>query len=192
MSTTKDRATSEDRKFCLELYPDAENYDCETVLGNVESVAEYAYILHDKDTNDEGELKKPHYHVCIRYKNPRKISTVARAMGIPENYVQFCNNWKSSLKYLIHDTKDSRGKFQYSVSEIVTNNDLIAEDLGKDGEGQVMLEIFEYIEQGHLNPYLIAKHYAKQGNRYSVVRRNWSIIAGYCNELKNYNEKEGK
>lgn len=192
MSTTKDRGEGQDRKFVFVLYPDAEDYNCEEVLRKVEAVAEYAYILHDKDTDDEGEVKKPHYHVCIRYKNSRTIKTTANAMGISPNYIQRCKNWKASVKYLIHDTKDSRGKFQYDMKDIVTNNELLAEDIGEDGEAQIMLEIFEYIENGHLNPYQIAKHYAKIGNRYSVVRRNWSIINGYCNELKNYMEKEGK
>ena len=63
----KDRLTDKDRKFCAVLYPDAEDYNCEVALNNLRSnFPRWAYCLHDKDTTDDGELKKPHYHVVVR------------------------------------------------------------------------------------------------------------------------------
>ena len=45
-----------DRKFQGILYPDSESYCCEDVLNVLKSTfPEFAYILHDKDTDENGE-----------------------------------------------------------------------------------------------------------------------------------------
>lgn len=51
-----------DRKFQGILYPDSESYCCDDVLNVLKSTfPEFAYILHDKDTDENGELKKTSY-----------------------------------------------------------------------------------------------------------------------------------
>lgn len=50
-----------DRKYQGVLYPDSESYCCDDVLNILKSTfPEFAYILHDKDVDENGELKKPH------------------------------------------------------------------------------------------------------------------------------------
>lgn len=91
------------RSYIAILYPDSESYDCDTVLSLLPEVfKEWAYILHDKDTDENGELKKPHYHVVGRLENPALISTVANKLCLPENHLEYCKSFRSSVRYLVH------------------------------------------------------------------------------------------
>lgn len=51
-----------DRKFQGVLYPDSESYCCDDVLNVLKSTfPEFAYILHDKDTDENGGIEKVPY-----------------------------------------------------------------------------------------------------------------------------------
>lgn len=106
--------------FNLILYPKEDNshYNALVKIKNNfnNNYSEYAYIIHDKDSNNLGELKKEHVHCTIRFKNARWKNAVALELGITSNYLQKCNSLENSLKYLIHyNIKD---KFQYSIEEV--------------------------------------------------------------------------
>ena len=99
------------RAFMIILYPDdithSEILDC--VMCNFE---EYAYILHDRDFYENGELKKEHYHVLIRVEEACTISSLSKKLGIGENYITpTMKNYVNGLRYLIH--KDDKDKYQY-------------------------------------------------------------------------------
>ena len=87
-----------------------------------QDVREYAYILHDKDKQENSdELKKPHYHFLIRFQhNQRGAWFKAFAtddMGLV--FYERCTIPKSAYDYLIHDTPACRkaGKYLYDASE---------------------------------------------------------------------------
>lgn len=49
----------------------------------------YARIKHDRDKNENGEIKKEHYHIVINVgKNPRNRKAIAKEIGIQENYIE--------------------------------------------------------------------------------------------------------
>jgi hypothetical protein len=86
------------------------------------TIKEYAYILHDKDIDDKGKLKKPHYHVYLWFNSATDISQVATWFGIPENMIKKIKGRKKDvLKYLSH--KNAPTKYQYDETEITTNID---------------------------------------------------------------------
>ena len=71
---------------------------------------QYAYILHDKDCDDNGELKKAHWHIVFYFENARVISGVGKWLGLPESdyhLIQVSNFKSDTLLYLIHN--DPRG-----------------------------------------------------------------------------------
>ncbi|MDR0697349.1 MAG: replication protein [Christensenellaceae bacterium] len=90
-------------------------------------IKSYAYILHDKDKDDNGELKKPHYHFLIQFnKNQRgawfkQFST--DDMGIV--FVQTCHDPLSAFSYLIHDTPTAKKqkKYLYAPTERISTID---------------------------------------------------------------------
>ena len=109
------------RTFACELYPEDDSHM--KILEYIITYFDYAYILHDKDCWEEeseehhiGDLKKPHYHVILSFKNPRSIDKLKQELGL--KHLETCNFYLYS-RYLIH--KDNPRKFQYNEREIVTN-----------------------------------------------------------------------
>lgn len=104
------------RLFSIVLYADSTSYKIDTVLFNIKACKYYAYIIHDKDKNDKGEIKKEHYHVIIKLDNATTITALANKLGIPENYIQHIKNERAYIRYLIH--YDSADKYMYKLEDI--------------------------------------------------------------------------
>lgn len=86
----------------------------------------YAYILHNKDVLDNGEIKTPHIHLVGLLKNNRqRLSTtlgnisVALELSVLAISIDKMSDIVGSLQYLIH--KNNTEKHQYDVKEIHTN-----------------------------------------------------------------------
>lgn len=77
---------------------------------------DYAAILHDKDLDDNGELKKPHYHYVVRFNSAKWNTAIAKDLSIKENYIEQCQNINNSLLYLLH--YNDSDKYQYSIEEV--------------------------------------------------------------------------
>ncbi len=74
----------------------------------------FAWVYHDKDTNENGELKKPHFHALMNYGAPTSINNFMKILGdIPANgYAEVTGSPRGMFRYLIHE--DDPNKFQYS------------------------------------------------------------------------------
>ena len=108
----------------------------------LEGIGDYFYILHDKDTHQNGEYKALHAHLVIFSEKGRSsASWIAYLSGLFQVdadaiSVEIVKNEKSSVQYLIHSTKEAKeeGKYQYDKSEIQTNKKgLLSELLKKQG-----------------------------------------------------------
>lgn len=108
------------RNFLGVLYPDSEIYDCQKVLSRLEDTfVDFAYIVHDLDVNEQGEVKKPHIHWVGKKSSPSPLSTIANSLGVEANNIEFCKSWKYSLRYLIH--ADNPEKYQYEPEKVTAN-----------------------------------------------------------------------
>lgn len=80
----------------------------------------YAYIYHDRDVNDNGELKEPHWHIVIRTYYQCSPSTITRWFKrvCPDQNTlgQVVISEPDIRDYLLHDA--SPDKVQYSEDEI--------------------------------------------------------------------------
>ena len=104
-------------------------------------ISDYYYILHDKDVNNEGLIKKEHYHIIINYVlNDKKRSYIEIARKNPiikelyelaksniDNNIEKVKNTKQMLRYLIH--LDNKEKYQYNIDEVITNNKELFDDV---------------------------------------------------------------
>ena len=129
-----------------------ENINCAdllTILQNNDTL-EYYFILHNKDTFDDdifnengelihkkGELKKPHYHCFIGFKDyDRKTSSIVK-----EYYknltlcIKPVLSIKKSIQYLIH--YNNKNKFQYDKNEIISNKMEFVNDCFIDNEKNI-------------------------------------------------------
>jgi hypothetical protein len=83
--------------------------------------------------------------VYIEYDTPRKVSTVARLLGVAENFVEIVRNKKGMLRYLTH--KDQKTKVKYDDDDVYTNADI---DYKTAVMGAMMSdkEIADYLRNG--------------------------------------------
>lgn len=118
--------------------------DVQKVLDvKAKQIVSYAYILHDKDfyTSDavdkdtgdilhtKGEIKPPHIHIYLRLVNNRDMGEIRRwfeskdESGLKINCLtQVVRDRVSCINYLIHNTKGSKDKYQYSVDDVISYN----------------------------------------------------------------------
>jgi len=141
-----------------------------------------AYVItHTRDLNeDTGQIAEPHTHIYIEYDTPRKVSTVARLLGVADNFVEVVRNKKGMLRYLTH--KDQPTKANYSDDEVYTNADIdyktavmgatlsdreIAEYI-RNGRGMDLLGI---VPSGRLRTIQSFLHYDRSGQIADEIRR---------------------
>lgn len=159
------------RSFAGTLYPDSESYDCETLLSTIRSkFIDWAYILHDKDTDENGVLKKPHFHWVGRA-TPRCLSVVSNFLGLPENSIEVVKNFDNMVMYLIH--LNDIDKFQYSPDDVETNLPNIGQLLRRQSEGQIVKDLASAKMQ---KSWYDLVQYAVDIDSYDILRRNLGLI----------------
>ena len=121
-------------------------------------VEEYAFIEHNYDLWIEGEkkgqLKDTHYHLYVKL---RKKKTISGVFNILNKWKENCtqsflivnlSNVPNFIRYLVH--KDDSDKYQYDISEIITNMDLsIYFDL-QMSDLQFTTNVIQLISEGKL------------------------------------------
>lgn len=159
------------RSFAGTLYPDSKSYDCEQLLSVIRSkFIDWAYILHDKDTDENGVLKKPHIHWVGRA-TPRCLSVVANFLGLPENNIEVVKNFDNTVCYLIH--LNDIDKFQYSPDDVESNFSNIGQLLRRRSEGQIVKDLASAKMQ---KSWYDLVQYAVEIESYDVLRRNLGVI----------------
>ena len=142
---------AQDRKFIMIVYEDSEIYSWSDVLLRVGEYADqWSYIKHDRDYEsvfedgvEKQKLKKPHWHVCMRFKTPRIRSVVANNLGIEKNYIDRAKNWKAANRYLIH--LDDDDKFQYPWFDVSTNFDYYELIDRKETEVEKITQLMNFV-----------------------------------------------
>lgn len=111
---------------------------CRLPTGSVDKLVEriedslapvkYAVIIHDKDVRKDGTPVEPHVHAMLHFRNERSWKNVAKLLGDKVQQVAYWDNREANgFAYLIHATRGSLGKFQYSPDDVIANFDYKAE-----------------------------------------------------------------
>lgn len=186
-----------DRKFVMLIYEDSETYDWHEVLARVmEYSDQWAYIRHDKDIDsvqrdgvEVQEIKKPHYHVCMRFKTPRIRQTVANNLGIEKNYIQRAvKGWKAVNRYLIH--LDDDDKYQYPWYDVCTNFSFYELVDKKETEVGKVNELIDFILRENCTSVVQLGNYAREHDLWDAYRRNYTILKDYMWELSQVEKKK--
>ena len=101
------------RAHVLLLYPDCESHV--EAVKKIEKSYDYAMILHDKDSDENGELKKPHWHIVLRFGQAVWSSAICKELGIEENYIEKPRSFDNALLYLVHFNDSD--KYQYNPDD---------------------------------------------------------------------------
>lgn len=122
----------------LLLYPN-EDETHKKALDIIQKNYRFKAITHDKDTDENGEIKKSHVHVVLKLDSTQPNKTVAENLGIKPNYIQVIVSLKGALDYLIH--KYTPNKYQYDESELF--GDLAIYDNKDENENTKFKELFK-------------------------------------------------
>ncbi|HBI6976649.1 TPA: hypothetical protein K8M83_002937, partial [Clostridium perfringens] len=124
-------------------------------LDGKKGIRDYAYIIHDKDVDSEGNLKSPHIHIALRLNNMYDSKYIAQWFNVGEQYVnKVKGRWSDMLSYLTH--KNAPEKFQYDDSEVVSNFDWLNErSTTKNKRDERKEEILNLIDVGIIREYNI-------------------------------------
>lgn len=102
------------RLWNLVLYPEDPTH-----VNALEYIArnyDYVGICHDRDLDDDGNLKKAHYHVILKFPQARYRTAVAKEIGIATNYMEKMGSFQKSARYLLHYGWDD--KYQYQETDL--------------------------------------------------------------------------
>lgn len=142
------------RNWAMVLYPESAPEDWRDQLRKTGLQCAVS-PLHDKDTNADGEPKKPHYHVILCYSGPTSFSVVERltkqlGQPIPQPLEQV----RGYYRYLTH--ADNSEKAQYSAAEIETINGFDIRDFVEMTKSEVTRykrELLAFIRDNDLMEY---------------------------------------
>lgn len=124
-------------------------------LADHKCIEKYAYILHDKDIDENGNPVSPHFHIILKFNKDdgRTLKHVAGWFGIEEQYVSKStsrsrNKFLDMCKYLVHMGKD---KHQYDPSLVHSNFDY-ENFIAQTTKAKRKQEIIDLIMAGTITP----------------------------------------
>lgn len=204
------KGKTKSRIMCGILYPD-DNETHKIALSIILKKYNSLAICHDKDkylfdvtdengetVHKKGELKKAHYHIIIKFDNPRYTSGVAKELKLEENLIQCCSNFKSYVIYCTH--RDEPLKHQYDVTDFI--GALVPQvikllDKPQD-KGDMLVDVLEYIKAHPSISWYQLVLWCNTFGYYETLLRNKSIISDvlyefrYDNKYHNYLERSKK
>lgn len=161
------------------IYPDSESYNAAEVLAKVtEYFDKWCYILHDKDLDDDGNLKKAHYHVYGKFDTARTPQSVSNALGVGVSSLRVVSSWRGAVRYTLH--LDHPDKFQYSVDDIVANFDTV-KLLTVDDDVQAA-RIFSFIQSSCCTTVSELTAWAFANGCYPALRRGFAVWSRLLSE----------
>lgn len=146
-----------------------EKVDCE----------QWAYCLHDKDTDENGVLKKDHYHVILKFENARNVEHIAGIFGVAANLIKVVSSRsvKDKVRYLIH--LDSKDKYRYESKDIHYAG-LPVQSYLCASEDEQALEVLQIVKDAldHGKPWSYVVYRCAESGLYGCLRRGSALYSG--------------
>lgn len=143
------------RSFSLVTYLDIFQVQ-DVLLKHDKQIRAYAYIEHNRDCDENGEIKPRHIHILIRTIQGRTVGDICnwfsgyfddKGLGI-NTLGQEMHDISNSYLYLTHTTPQAlaENKYQYSPDEIFTNDRDYFEKASYNDEDNITLAVSELLE----------------------------------------------
>lgn len=162
--------------------------------------------LHDKDLNEDGSLKKPHYHVIIIFDNTYTYSYASDIFAeinavFPDLASKvIVKQISKAVKYLYHE--NAKEKASYDKKEITCSEDFVIEKYEeqptleelKQRDREIWYEILDYIKENDVTELSDLIYYARwNSDEWSdFIRHKTIAIAYHINSVRNIKEKKEK
>jgi hypothetical protein len=168
------------RNWCAVVYPDSAPENWKEILDNL-NIKWACSPLHDKDIDDDEQLKKAHWHIVICYGGNKSFEQVKEDLSelncpIP----QICRDVRSSVRYFIH--KDHPHKFQYQVSTIECYGGFDISDVfnpTKSEKTEIFREIITFIRDNDIQEFFDLMNYAmdeRSGDWFPLLTESGSLM----------------
>lgn len=155
--------------------------------------------LHDKDVEEGGEIKKPHYHVVLSFKNPttyQKACEVFEEINavVPPEKTCRVKDFRQMARYLCH--LDQPNKHRYEMQDVVSigSIDYATLCMSAADEDEMLDDIFQTMDDYCLDSYPAVVRFAKAHKpqwRTLVYRKYTRQISEYAKGL-HYEIRDGR
>jgi hypothetical protein len=145
--------------------------------------------LHDRDLDEDGNTKKPHYHVVLMFDGP---TTQKRANEIIEPFcgtksAEYIKSLRGYVRYLAH--LDNPEKAQYKPEEIVALNGANLGDmlkLSQFDKNQIVGEIMGFCEKEEIYELSALTKYAiiNRDDWFAVIVEKPYLLTQYLASLR--------
>lgn len=142
------------RNWCAVVYPESAPENWKSILDSL-NIKWACSPLHDKDTDDDEQLKKAHWHIVLCYNGNKSYEQVVEDLE-PLNcpIPQVCRDVRGSVRYFIH--RDHPHKYQYAQNEIECHGSFDLLDVFKlstTEKHELYKDIFEFIRCADILEY---------------------------------------
>ena len=111
--------------------------------------------IHDRDVDNDGNLKKAHFHLLLSYSSATTLHNIIgwfKACGMPEgdlHSVRICASGVGYYRYLTH--RDNPEKAQYDANDIRVFNDVneVFKKFSKSASDKIddLVRIFQIVDE---------------------------------------------
>lgn len=135
------------RNFATVVYPDSAPANWQDILSD-QFIPAFISPLHDKDTNADGEPKKPHWHVVVMFEGKKSMDQVTELFNLIGGVgCEVVKSTRGYARYLCH--LDNPEKAQYNQEDVRSMG-------GADYIGTIGLIIDKYKAIGEMIDYCMA------------------------------------
>lgn len=162
-----------------ESLPDVDKAIAESKCDN------FAYILHDKDTDVNGEIKKAHWHVLLTFSEDRSFEEIGKLFKCGTNNVEKMKTIKAAVRYLRH--LDNPEKYQYPAEDVQKRDGWNIERYYSGGEDDVKAaEALNIVQTVAYNGGSFADVISRccENGLYSYLRRGGALFLQVYKETK--------
>lgn len=140
----------------------------------------WAYILHDKDYNEEtGEVKKSHYHALLEFENARGFNSIRKTFE--GAHIEKALGASAYGNYLLHNGKPD--KYHYSQEEVKTNDKVWY-------KGLLIVNSYETYDEDRLPYYILIEgvnNYLKACLRFGAKQLPYGVALKIGEIIKGFN-----
>ncbi|MCH4302862.1 replication protein [Staphylococcus haemolyticus] len=180
------------RTWAMVVYPESAPENWEELLA--ETFMQFAVSpLHDKDTNPDGEIKKPHWHVILIWDGPVTQNTAlktAEKVNAPQPIK--LESVRGAYRYFTH--MDNPEKYQYDEKDIKLYNgfDISAYvSLTKEEKYEAIGKIMDIINDNRITEYIDLLN-TLRANDYTLFKVACDNTILFTNVVRSLRHSESK
>ena len=180
-------ASPKNRDYFITINQSANCYEeALEILENLNTKV-YAFIVHDKDCTEDGEIKPTHKHIMLELKNP--ISFESMQNKFQGAHIEVPRYKKNAYQYLLHESPNSKDKYQYAFEEIITNQPELVKIYIEANTFELFLEnmYLQYIAQGVNTPFRFVQRFGL-----NAFKQYWNTYSFMISQLQSDEEMKAK